>query len=189
MRSISIISKLTGVSNNVESSEITLNAPSIVELRAERADIASIVRTNQDMVITLRDGEVITVKNFYAFADQGGNQLVLEDSNGALWWVQDTDSAFHFEHITNIDELMAATGAESHGGGAIWPWVLGGVAVAGGVALAAGGGGGGGGSDDSNGNGGPGNPAPPTGDNTPPAVPTNLSVSADGNTITVILPT
>lgn len=185
MRSISIISKLTGVSNNVESSEITLNAPSIVELRAERADIASIVRTNQDMVITLRDGEVITVKNFYAFADQGGNQLVLEDSNGALWWVQDTDSAFHFEHIANIDELMAATGAESHGGGAIWPWVLGGVAVAGGIALAAGGGGGGGGgSDDSNGNGGPGNPAPPTGDNTPPAAPTNLSVSADGNTIT-----
>ncbi|MGK7246600.1 BapA/Bap/LapF family prefix-like domain-containing protein [Buttiauxella agrestis] len=135
MRSISIISKLTGVTNNVESSEITLNAPSIVELRAERADIASIARTNQDMVITLRDGEVITVKNFYAFANQGGNQLVLEDSKGALWWVQDTDSAFHFENIANIDELMAATGAESHGGGAIWPWVLGGVAVAGGLPL------------------------------------------------------
>lgn len=186
MRSISIISKLTGVTNNVESSEITLNAPSIVELRAERADIASIARTNQDMVITLRDGEVITVKNFYAFADQGGNQLVLEDSKGALWWVQDTDSAFHFEHIANIDELMAATGAESHGGGAIWPWVLGGVAVAGGIALAAGGGGGGGGSDNSNGNGGPGspNPAPPAADTTPPAAPTNLNVSADGKTIT-----
>ncbi|MCS3602961.1 VCBS repeat-containing protein [Buttiauxella sp. BIGb0471] len=186
MRSISIISKLTGVTNNVESSEITLNAPSIVELRAERADIASIARTNQDMVITLRDGEVITVKNFYAFADQGGNQLVLEDSKGALWWVQDTDSAFHFENIANIDELMAATGAESHGGGAIWPWVLGGVAVAGGIALAAGGGGGGGGSDNSNGNGGPGspNPPPPAADTTPPAAPTNLNVSADGKTIT-----
>lgn len=186
MRSISIISKLTGVTNSVESSEITLNAPSIVELRAERADIASIARTHQDMVITLRDGEVITVKNFYAFADQGGNQLVLEDSKGALWWVQDTDSAFHFEHIANIDELMAATGAESHGGGAIWPWVLGGVAVAGGIALAAGGGGGGGGSDNSNGNGGAGspNPAPPAADTTPPAAPTNLNVSADGKTIT-----
>ncbi|MGB7800843.1 MAG: BapA/Bap/LapF family large adhesin [Buttiauxella sp.] len=187
MRSISIISKLTGVTNNVETSVVTLNSPSIVELRADRTDIASIVRTNNDMVITLRDGEVITVKNFYAYADQGGSQLVLEDDNGALWWVQDTDSAFHFEHIANIDELMAATGAQSDGGGAIWPWVLGGVAVAGGIALAAGGGGGGGGGGDSsndNGNGGSGNPAPPTGDNTPPAAPTNLSVAADGKTIT-----
>jgi VCBS repeat-containing protein len=190
MRSISIISKLTGVTNNVEASEITLSSPSIVELKAERSDIASIVRTNNDMVITLHDGEVITVKNFYAFADQGGNQLVLEDDHGALWWVQDTDSAFHFEHINNIDELMAATGAENHGGAAIWPWVLGGVAVAGGIALAAGGGGGGGGgdgdNDNGNSNGGPGNPnpPPPANDITPPDAPTNLSISADGKTIT-----
>lgn len=188
MRSISIISKLTGVTNNVEASEITLTAPSIVELKAERSDIASIARTNQDMVITLRDGEVITVKNFYAYTDQGGNQLVLEDSHGALWWVQDTDSAFHFEHINNIDDLMVATGAENHGGAAIWPWVLGGVAVAGGIALAAGGGGGGGGSDgdsgNSNGGSGNPNPPPPVNDVTPPAAPTNLSISADGNTIT-----
>ncbi|WP_413499167.1 BapA/Bap/LapF family large adhesin [Buttiauxella gaviniae] len=189
MRSISIISKLTGVTNNVEASEITLSSPSIVELKAERSDIASIVRTNNDMIITLHDGEVITVKNFYAFADQGGNQLVLEDNHGALWWVQDTDSAFHFEHINNIDELMAATGAENHGGAAIWPWVLGGVAVAGGIALAAGGGGGGGGGGDNdkgNSNGGPGNPnpPPPANDVTPPAAPTNLNVSADGKTIT-----
>ncbi|MFB0713568.1 BapA/Bap/LapF family large adhesin [Buttiauxella noackiae] len=186
MRSISIISKLTGVTNNVEASEITLTAPSIVELKAERSDIASIARTNQDMVITLRDGEVITVKNFYAYADQGGNQLVLEDSKGALWWVQDTDSVFHFEHINNIDDLMVATGAENHGGAAIWPWILGGVAIAGGIALAAGGGGGGGGDNSNNGGNSAGtpNPPPPTGDTTPPMAPTNLNVSADGKTIT-----
>ncbi|HKM98298.1 MAG TPA: Ig-like domain-containing protein, partial [Buttiauxella sp.] len=190
MRSISIISKLTGVTNNVETAIVTLNSPSIVELKAERTDIASLVRTHNDLVITLRDGEVITVKNFYAFADQGGNQLVLEDDQGALWWVQNTDSAFHFEHIANIDELMAATGAESHDGGAIWPWILGGVAVAGGIALAAGGGGGGGDSSNDDGNnpggGNSGTPNPPTSgrDTTPPAAPTNLSVSADGKTLT-----
>jgi VCBS repeat-containing protein len=201
MRSISVISKLTGVTNNVEASEITLNAPSIVELKAERADIASIVRSNQDMIVTLRDGEVITVKNFYAYADQGGNQLVLEDSNGALWWVQDTSGGFHFESIANIDELMTATGAHSEGG-AIWPWVLGGVAVAAGIGIAAGsGGGGGGGSDDSNngGNGGNGgndgggdgggdgdngSPGGSNGDTTPPTAPANLAVSGDGKTVT-----
>jgi VCBS repeat-containing protein len=191
MPSISIISKLTGVTNNVEASEITLNSPSIVELKAERSDIASITRSNQDMVITLRDGEVITVKNFYAYTDQGGNQLVLQGSDGALWWVQDTATGFHFEHIANIDELMVATGAHSEGG-AVWPWVLGGLAIAGGIGIAAASGGGGGGDNDSN-NGGnnggepgtPGNPGNPNGsDTTPPTAPTNLNVSADGKTIT-----
>jgi VCBS repeat-containing protein len=187
MPSISIISKLTGVTNNVEASEITLSSPSIVELKAERADIASITRSNQDMVITLKDGEVITVKNFYAFAEQGGNQLVLEGSDGVLWWVQDTDTAFHFEQIANIDELMAATGAHE-GGGAVWPWVLGGLAVAAGIGIAAGSGGGGGGGGDDNANNGNngGNPGTPDpgGDKTPPTAPTNLNVSADGKTVT-----
>ncbi|RPH24165.1 type I secretion C-terminal target domain-containing protein [Buttiauxella warmboldiae] len=149
MSSISIVSKLTGVTNNVESSEITLSAPSIVRLKAERTDIVSITRSSQDMVITLRDGEVINVKNFYTLAGQSGNQLVLEDSEGALWWVQDTSGAFHFESIANIEELAIATETQSEAG-AIWPWVLGGVAAAGGIALAAGGGGGGGDENNSN---------------------------------------
>lgn len=180
MSPISIISKLTGVTNTVESSEITLNSPSIVELKLERSDIASITRSGQDMMVTLRDGEVITIKNFYAFADQGGNQLVLEDKDGVLWWIQDTDSAFHFEHLNNIDELMLATGAHSEGGGAIWPWVLGGLAVATGVGIAAGSGGGGGGGNDGD------NPNLPANgsDVTPPAAPQNLAVSADGTSIT-----
>lgn len=183
MSPISIISKLTGVTNTVEASEITLNSPSIVELKLERSDIASITRSREDMVITLRDGETITVKNFYAFADQGGNQLVLEGKDGVLWWVQDTDSAFHFEHLNNIDELMLATGAHSEGGGAIWPWVLGGLAVAAGIGIAAGSGGGGGGGND---NGNSGNPNPPGNgqDTTPPKAPENLAVSADGKNIT-----
>lgn len=197
MSHISIISKLTGVTNTVEASEITLNSPSIVELKLERSDIASITRSGQDMMITLRDGETITVKNFYAFASEGGNQLVLEGQDGVLWWVQDTDTAFHFEHINNLDELMLATGAHSEGGGAIWPWVLGGLAVAGGIGIAAasGGGGGGGGGSGDNGNGGgdggnsggnPDNPNPPGSgaDTTPPAAPENLAISADGKTIT-----
>lgn len=156
MRPISIISKLTGVSNNVEASEITLSAPSIVKLQLERSDITSIVRSGQDMIITLHSGEKITIHNFYAGGNQDPSQLVLEDNHGALWWVQDTDGAFHFEHIDDLTPLMAAEGG--HDGAAAWPWVLGALAVGGGVALAAsGGGGGGGGSDNNSGNNGSGN--------------------------------
>ncbi|WPU24005.1 Ig-like domain-containing protein [Cedecea neteri] len=178
MRSISIISKLTGVKNNVEASEITLKGPSIVELKIERGEIASYTRSGQDLVIKLHSGETITIKNYYAFADQGGNQLVLEGHDGVLWWVQDPEVAAHYEQIANIDAIMAATGAHAEGG-AVWPWVLGGLAVAAGGAIAAASSGGGGHSDSGT---NPGNPGRP--DVTPPPAPTGLAVSADGRTVT-----
>ncbi|WP_213716523.1 BapA/Bap/LapF family large adhesin [Cedecea lapagei] len=178
MRSISIISKLTGVKNNVEASEITLKGPSIVELKIEREEVASFTRSGQDLVIKLHSGETITIKNYYAFADQGGNQLVLEGHDGVLWWVQDPETAAHYEQIANIDAIMTATGAHAEGG-AIWPWVLGGLAVAAGGAIAAASSGGGGHSDSGT---NPGNPGRP--DVTPPPAPTGLAISADGKTIT-----
>ncbi|MDM3289158.1 Ig-like domain-containing protein [Citrobacter sp. Ce105] len=157
MRLLAVVSKLTGVSTNVESSEVTLSSPSIVKLSVSREEVSQLTRVNQDLVVTLRSGETITIKNFYVGKGDAQNQLVLEDSNGALWWVQDTDGAFHFQHLDDLTPLMAAEG--SHEGGAVWPWVLGGIAVAGGIGLAAGGGGGGGGggSDNNAGNGSGGN--------------------------------
>ncbi|MES0263484.1 BapA prefix-like domain-containing protein, partial [Citrobacter portucalensis] len=143
MRLLAVVSKLTGVSTNVESSEVTLSSPSIVKLSVSREEVSQLTRVNQDLVVTLRSGETITIKNFYVGKGDAQNQLVLEDSNGALWWVQDTDGAFHFQHLDDLTPLMTAEG--SHEGGAVWPWVLGGIAVAGGIGLAAGGGGGGGG--------------------------------------------
>ncbi|WP_336821492.1 BapA/Bap/LapF family large adhesin [Cedecea sp. VD20] len=178
MRSILIISKLTGVKNNVEASEITLKGPSIVELKIEREEVASYTRSGQDLVIKLHSGETITIKNYYAFADQGGNQLVLEGHDGVLWWVQDPETTAHYEQIANIDAIMTATGAHAEGG-ALWPWVLGGLAVAAGGAIAAASSGGGGHSDSGT---NPGNPGRP--DVTPPPAPTGLAVSADGRTVT-----
>ncbi|MDE5207349.1 BapA prefix-like domain-containing protein [Citrobacter amalonaticus] len=72
MRLLAVISKLTGVSTHVEASEVTLNAPSIVKLSAERNDISQFTRVNQDLVITFTSGEKLTVKNFYVANDQGG---------------------------------------------------------------------------------------------------------------------
>lgn len=185
MRLLAVVSKLTGVSTNVESSEVTLSSPSIVKLSVSREEVSQLTRVNQDLVVTLRSGETITIKNFYVGKGDAQNQLVLEDSNGALWWVQDTDGAFHFQHLDDLTPLMTAEG--SHEGGAVWPWVLGGIAVAGGIGLAAGGGGGGGGGGGSdnntgNGNGGNGNGgngdggSPPTTTPNMPDVPVITSV-------------
>lgn len=89
MSQISVISKLTGVETTTEGTQVTLSHSSIVELKVERANVADFARNGNDLVITLHSGEVITVKNFFVTDAQGASQLVLQDSEGALWWIQD----------------------------------------------------------------------------------------------------
>ncbi|WP_411813754.1 BapA/Bap/LapF family large adhesin [Enterobacter kobei] len=171
----------------------SLSHSSIVELHVERADVSHFARSGNDLVVTLHSGEVITLKNFYVTDAQGVSQLVLQDSDGALWWIEDPAGAATYESIASTDVLLAASGSDT-GGAAIWPWALGGIVAAGGIAAAASsGGGGGGGDDDNNGNpnpnpnpdpdpGTPGEPSTP--DTTPPNAPSNLTFSSDGKTVT-----
>lgn len=185
MSQISVISKLTGVETTTEGSQVTLSHSSIVELHVERADIAQYTRSGNDLVISLHSGEVITLKNFYVADAEGASQLVLAESDGALWWIADPTGAGTYESIASTDVLLAASGSDASGAAA-WPWVLGGLAVAGGIAIAASSGGGGGGGDDDISNpgnpGNPGNPSEP--DTTPPNAPASLQISGDGKTVT-----
>ena len=184
MSQISVISKLTGVETTMEGSQVVLENPSIIKLNVDRADIARYARSNNDLVITLHSGETITIKNFYVADGQGASQLVLEESDGALWWVEEPATAAQYESIASTDVLLAEAGSEAVGGAAIWPWVLGAAAIGGGIAIAASNGGGDD-DDDDNGNvgqpGEPGNPSQP--DTTPPDAPTDLRFSSDGKTV------
>lgn len=186
MSQISVISKLTGVETTTEGTQVTLSHSSIVELKVERANVADFARNGNDLVITLHSGEVITVKNFFVTDAQGASQLVLQDSEGALWWIQDPAGAATYESIASTDVLLAASGSDA-GGAAIWPWVLGGIVAAGGIAAAASTGGGGGGDDDDGNNNSP-NPNTPVDpsdpDTTPPNAPTSLQFSGDGKSVT-----
>ncbi|OJH26118.1 Ig-like domain-containing protein, partial [Enterobacter kobei] len=187
MSQISVISKLTGVETTTEGTQVTLSHSSIVELHVERADVSHFARSGNDLVVTLHSGEVITLKNFYVTDAQGVSQLVLQDSDGALWWIEDPTGAATYESIASTDVLLAASGSDT-GGAAIWPWALGGIVAAGGIAAAASSGGGGGGGDDDNNanpNPDPGTPGEPsTPDTTPPNAPSNLTFSSDGKTVT-----
>ncbi|MEZ0532620.1 BapA/Bap/LapF family large adhesin [Enterobacter sp. KB-221C9] len=194
MSQISVISKLTGVETTTEGTQITLSHSSIVELHVERASVSHFARNGNDLLVTLHSGEVITLKNFYVTDAQGVSQLVLQDSSGALWWIEDPTGAATYESIASTDVLLAASGSDT-GGAAIWPWALGGIVAAGGIAAAASGSGGGGGGDGDNGgnnNGSnPSNPSKPTvpadpgdPDTTPPNAPSGLKFSPDGKTVT-----
>ncbi|EBA6595704.1 BapA prefix-like domain-containing protein, partial [Salmonella enterica] len=111
MRLLAVVSKLTGVSTTVESSAVTLNAPSIVKLSVAREEISQLTRINQDLVVRLHSGETITIKNFYVTNDLGASQLVLAENDGTLWWVENPQAGLHFEQIADINELMVTSGA------------------------------------------------------------------------------
>ena len=113
MSQISVISKLTGVETTTEGTQITLDHSSIVKLNVDRANIADYSRSGNDLVITLNSGEVITLKNFYVADAQGVSQLVLEESDGALWWIEDPTGAATYESIASTDALLAASGSDT----------------------------------------------------------------------------
>ncbi|POP41210.1 hypothetical protein CHU33_23865 [Superficieibacter electus] len=190
MVSISVISALTGVETSTTASEVTLSHPAIVKLQVARADIASLARNNNDLIVHLHSGETIAIKNFYLAEGDTKSLLVLEDGQGALWWVEDPAAAgLNFVQIGSIDDLLVTAGAgaaASDGAAPVWPWVLGGLLGGGGLAAVAASSGGSG-SDDDNSQ----NTTPPPGsetgtgeDNTPPGAPENLVISDDGKTIT-----
>lgn len=186
MSQISVISKLTGVETTTEGTQVTLSHSSIVELHVERADVSHFARSGNDLVVTLHSGEVITLKNFYVTDAQGVSQLVLQESDGALWWIEDPTGAATYESIASTDALLAASGSDA-GGAAIWPWALGGIVAAGAIAAVASSSGGGGGDDDdgNNNNPNPSTPVDPTNpDTTPPNAPSSLQFSSDGKSVT-----
>ncbi|WP_048971557.1 Ig-like domain-containing protein, partial [Enterobacter asburiae] len=184
MSQISVISKLTGVETTTEGTQVTLSHSSIVELHVERASVSHFARNGNDLLVTLHSGEVITLKNFYVTDAQGVSQLVLQDSQGALWWIEDPTGAATYESIASTDVLLASSGSDA-GGAAIWPWALGGIVAAGGIAAAASTGGGGGGDDGNNNSPTPNTPVDPADpDTTPPNAPSGLKFSSDGKTVT-----
>lgn len=206
MRLLAVVSKLTGVSTTVESSAVTLNAPSIVKLSVARDEISQLTRINQDLVVTLHSGETITIKNFYVTNDLGASQLVLAENDGTLWWVENPQAGLHFEQIADINELLVTSGASHEAGGAVWPWVLAGAVAAGGIAAIASAGGGDSHHHSDGDNPSPDNTSPdgnppdnsnpggsnPDGntpgsshpvDTTPPLAPSELLISADGKTV------
>ncbi len=206
MRLLAVVSKLTGVSTTLESSAVTLNAPSIVKLSVARDEISQLTRINQDLVVRLHSGETITIKNFYVTNDLGASQLVLAENDGTLWWVENPQAGLHFEQIADINELLVTSGASHEAGGAVWPWVLAGAVAAGGIAGIASSGGGDSHHhsdgdnpppDNTNPDGNPPDNSNPGGSNpngntpgssnpvdtTPPLAPGELLISADGKTV------
>ncbi|MDY6458065.1 BapA prefix-like domain-containing protein, partial [Acinetobacter faecalis] len=61
------------------------NNPVVVELNVERANVKSIYKDGNDLIVSLHSGEEITIKDYYNGQDL--NKLVIKDSSGAYYEV------------------------------------------------------------------------------------------------------
>ncbi|MCU1715767.1 Ig-like domain-containing protein, partial [Pseudomonas sp. 5P_3.1_Bac2] len=145
MAVIKLIDKHTGQSQSAVGNEITLQRSEVVMISAGPADIGSINRVGNALVVKLKSGEVITVNDFFVVNDGVKSDLVLDggSAHDGLWWAEYEEpwEGASLVKIDNVEPLMVPD--ESWG---LMPWLLVGGAAAGGVAVAASSGGGGGGS-------------------------------------------
>ncbi|WP_313301654.1 BapA/Bap/LapF family prefix-like domain-containing protein, partial [Diaphorobacter sp.] len=109
---ITVVSKKTSVSMYGVSNDFTLRDASVVQLGVTRADVRSMVRDGDDLIIELANGDVITVRDFFANLDGGRSHLVLQDELEGLWLAefvgQDGSMAFGYSHIYSIEPLLVA---------------------------------------------------------------------------------
>ena len=144
--------------------ELTLKGPSVVQVAARRSEIKSIERQGDGLVVTLSSGAVIKINGF--FPEQGPlkSNLVIQDDK-TLWLAKFSDSGQMVEQFASIDSIEPLLVNDSFDLSTL-AWVLGGLALAGGVAAAASGGGGGGHDD------------PPAADTSAPAPPVATVIKA-----------
>ncbi|WP_455842987.1 Ig-like domain-containing protein [Lelliottia jeotgali] len=177
MDNIVVADKQTTVATQNAWGNITLNSPGVVQMPVAPDQVATVTRRGQDLIVTLKSGEKVTVGNFFAVDQAGvGSDMVFVGEDGTLWHANydaEAFTGFTFEEVASLDELVAGIG----GAGSETPtWAIAGLSLlgVGGAAAAAGSGGGGGSSGDGS--------AP--GDTTPPATPIDLLVSPDGLRLT-----
>ncbi|MFF7060912.1 BapA/Bap/LapF family large adhesin [Pseudomonas sp. NPDC008258] len=174
MENIVVADKQSEVATQSAWGNINLKGPGVVQMPVAPDQIATVTQRGQDLIVTLKSGEKVTIGNFFAVDQAGvGSDIVFVGEDGTLWHAQYDATAFTgftFEDVTSLDELVAGIGTA---GSAMPTWAIAGLSLlgVGGAAATAdnGGGGSSGGSDP---------------DTTAPATPIDLLVSPEGLRLT-----
>ncbi|WP_139138793.1 Ig-like domain-containing protein, partial [Pseudomonas sp. NBRC 111141] len=170
MDNIVVADKQSEVATQSAWGNINLKGPGVVQMPVSPDKVATVTQRGQDLIVTLKSGEKVTIGNFFAVDQAGvGSDMVFVGEDGTLWHAQYDAAAFTgftFEDVASLDELVAGIGTA---GSAMPTWAIAGLSLlgVGGAAAAANNGGGGssGGSDP---------------DTAAPATPIDLLVSPDG---------
>ena len=139
MQKIVIVNKETLDKINSDSTYINLEKVSIVHTKLHREDVAEFVQDGNTLIIKLKNGEIITIENFFLKNEEGlVSDLVFEDDTCAFLWFDFTNGIASFKEISGLEALLPSASS----GWGLTPWLIGGgvAALIGGLAGGSGGG-------------------------------------------------
>lgn len=87
---------------------VILDQPSIVQIGINQADIKSIIKQGNDLVITLKNGEKIIISSFYTDANISEHTLAIPNEDGSYAIAQFDDSGrfIRYVPVTQLSEFV-----------------------------------------------------------------------------------
>ncbi|WP_284091255.1 BapA/Bap/LapF family prefix-like domain-containing protein, partial [Acinetobacter pittii] len=112
----------------VNSNQITLTEASIVHTKMHRDDVEEFIRDGNNLLLKLKNGEVIVIENFFTAYDEVISDLVFEEDGCVLYWF---DGVSDFKGIPGLEVLLPEAGSQLV---SLLPWLAGLGAVGGVIA-------------------------------------------------------
>lgn len=114
----------------VNEEHIVLSEASIIHTKMHRADVAEFSRDGNNLILKLKNGEIIVIENFFIANENGvASDLVFEEDDCVLYWF---DGVSGFKDIPGLEVLLPTEGSKL----GILPWIIGGAGLVGGVIAA-----------------------------------------------------
>ncbi|SSO60570.1 cell-surface adhesin [Acinetobacter baumannii] len=130
MTNFIVIEKDSLNKSTVNATQITLTEASIVHTKMSRDDVDEFIRDGNNLVLKLKNGEVVVIENFFITYDDVASDLVFEEDGCVLYWF---DGVSGFKGISGLEALLPA--AESSQLVGLLPWLVGAAVVGGAAAI------------------------------------------------------
>ncbi|WP_392563988.1 Ig-like domain-containing protein [Orbus wheelerorum] len=117
-----VIDKNTGIKVVKEDSSFYLEGSKVVTLETERNNIFSMSQDGNQLVIKLKSGEIISIKDFFQLHDGQPNSLVINDitpEGGGYWLVENPSTGDEWSQLSDLSSTMN----KPDSAGAIDPWM------------------------------------------------------------------
>ncbi|MCU7225864.1 BapA prefix-like domain-containing protein, partial [Acinetobacter bohemicus] len=130
MTNFIVIDKDSLNKSTVNATQITLTEASIVHTKMSRDDVDEFIRDGNNLVLKLKNGEVVVIENFFITYDDVASDLVFEEDGCVLYWF---DGVSGFKGIPGLEALLPAVEGSKLVG--LLPWLVGAAVVGGAAAI------------------------------------------------------
>ncbi|MFW2091591.1 BapA prefix-like domain-containing protein, partial [Acinetobacter geminorum] len=130
MTNFIVIEKDSLNKSTVNATQITLTEASIVHTKMSRDDVDEFIRDGNNLVLKLKNGEVVVIENFFITYDDVASDLVFEEDGCVLYWF---DGVSGFKGIPGLEALLPAVEGSQLVG--LLPWLVGAAVVGGAAAI------------------------------------------------------